>query len=244
MNCPPDLRIIIPSRGRAGKTQTDLLLQQAGLPFYFLVEPHEEKQYRKYGPTITLPVSDQGIAYARNYVIDYARQQGFTWVLMIDDDVKRIGRIVEDRNVNTDASELIRAFSTIKRFNPAIGGIQYRQLAWSSSAEITANRFCDVVVFLNIPKIHWRYRPEMNLKEDRDFVLQAISHGGGVVRVNKYYFDCPAVGSNTGGLHAEYAAGKEAIAVKRMAEAWPGVVKPIVKAGRHDFMTNWRALGV
>ncbi len=242
---PSDLQIIIPSKGRAGQTKTDLLLQSVGFPYSFLVEPQEVDQYRAIGvPVISLPLNNQGISYARNYVLEYGKGMGFTWVLMLDDDIGSFGRVIDERNRNSDPNELLRAFAIIKRFNPAVGGIEYSQNAWCARHEVTANRFCDVAVFLNLPKITWHYRPEMNLKEDRDFVLQAIKHKAGVIRVNKFYFNCPQVGSNKGGLYLDYKSQRDIQAVRNMMKAWPGVLTLVKKSGRIDFKVNWKALRV
>lgn len=240
----PDLTILIPSKGRAATATTPALLRAAGLPFAFVVEPQEAATYAPLGPVVVLPLNDQGIAYVRNFVLSYAREQALPWVLMLDDDIKYFGRVVAQRVQRTDAGELLRAFALIKRLNPAVGGLEYRQTAWSATKEITANRFCDVAVFLNIAKINWQYRPEMNLKEDRDFVLQAIRAGAGVVRVNKYCFEVPAVASNAGGLQEAYRAKRDNQALQNMVRAWPGVLGVVQKKDRLDLKVNWKALGV
>ena len=42
-------------------------------------------------------------------------------------------------------------------------------------------------MLLNVDKINWSYRKEFNLKEDRDFVMQTISKGNGIVKFHKHY---------------------------------------------------------
>ena len=72
-------------------------------------------------------------------------------------------------------------------------------------------------------KIKWRYRSKMNLKEDRDFVLQCIKYGYGVLKFPKLGIASPEIGSNKGGLQNEYKLKQDEYSSKKM------VLRPINK---------------
>lgn len=95
---------------------------------------------------------------------------------------------------------------------------------------------------MNVKKINWQYRGEFNLKEDRDFVLQCIKNGNGVLRFNKYSFNVPGVGSNKGGLQEEYNNKKDFESVKRMYKEWHPFVSVIKKEDRIDLKIKVKEL--
>ena len=73
---------------------------------------------------------------------------------------------------------------------------------------------------MNIKKIKWNYSSELNLKVDRDFALQTIKNGNGILRFNHYWFACPDVGTNIGGLQDMYKAKKDEESAKKMCIKW------------------------
>jgi hypothetical protein len=87
---------------------------------------------------------------------------------------------------------------------------------------------------MNIQKINWPYRKEFNLKEDRDFVLQAIKKGNGVVKFHKHFYNCPAVGTNKGGLQGEYHAKRDEDSAYKMYYEYAPHTKIVNKDGRLD----------
>ena len=92
--------------------------------------------------------------------------------------------------------------------------------------------------FNECKKINWRYRGEFNLKEDRDFALQCIKYGSGIFRFNHYWFSCPNVGSNDGGLKKEYEKKNDEISAKKMQLEWHPFIKLQKKGSRIDMKTD------
>lgn len=239
--------IYIPSKGRAGNQKTADLLTEAGLRFAIVVEPQELEEYKKAHPKYTflaLEENDKGIAYVRNCILDYKKhltpESG--WICILDDDISGFGDTKDKRTVKKDATILLRAFNTFKRFKKAVNGLNYDHLAWCASKPLSENRFCEVAVFLYIPAISWAYRGEFDLKEDRDFCLQAIKAGAGTLRANELWFSCPSVGTNKGGLQQKYQEKRDEESVRRLAAEWPGVVEPLQKKNRLDMKVNWKNL--
>ena len=95
---------------------------------------------------------------------------------------------------------------------------------------------------MNVKKINWEYREEFNLKEDRDFAMQTIKKGSGVLRFNHYWFSCPDVGTNKGGLQNEYKAKKDEQTAKKMCNEWFPFVTLKKKGDRIDMKTDLKGL--
>ena len=85
---------------------------------------------------------------------------------------------------------------------------------------------------MNVKKIYWNYND--NTKEDRDFQLQTIKNGYGVLRFNHYWFSCPDVGSNKGGLFSLYKDKKDIKWAENLVKAWYPYAKLVRKKERID----------
>lgn len=81
-----DCAIFIPSKGRfAAKNTTMKLLASAGVHFTVVVEPQEAAAYRtgledirQYATVEVLPASNQGVSFARNYILSHLAPRGQT----------------------------------------------------------------------------------------------------------------------------------------------------------------------
>lgn len=91
----PSGSIYIPSKGRAGFTNTNRLLEARGLKYKFVVEPTDLDSYKEAYPEsefIVLPECDKGIAYVRNFIKNYSTSVGEEFHWQVDDDVKQLKR--------------------------------------------------------------------------------------------------------------------------------------------------------
>lgn len=248
--------IYVPSKGRPNSATLGLL-RDSGLTVRAVVEPQEYEKYfsghGKFCEVIALPQNNQGIAFVRNFIKDYARELARSeWYWMLDDDITQT-YLVEmiTREDNSQVQRLVkhsplqvlgnaqRIFTRLPKVGQ--GALEYGQFAWSAKRD-HAIGYCDVAVAIHTDRTKLcRYRPEMNLKEDRDFTLQVLTGGYLAVRASHCAFQAPKNGSNQGGLYDEYRAGLEEQASRRMEEAWPGICKfQPKKDGRPDVKVNWR----
>jgi len=229
----------IPSKGRP-QTATYKLLQAASIPFTIIVEPQDAAAYKAANvPNLhVLPDNDQGIAYVRNYMLDWARSQKIDWLWMIDDDVSGFGTAKAGKTIKGDASVLTAFYDAVKQYRFPLNGINYCQYAWSYSTgktRFTINRkTVEVCTLLYIPKIFWSYRGRLNLKEDRDFSMQAIKHSDGILFDTCSWFNCPGVGTNAGGLQDLYKQQRDHEAAAKLAKEWEPFTKLIRKKDRVD----------
>lgn len=225
----------IPTKGRLN-TRTYKLFQEVGIEVYHFIEPQEYDEYQVPNK-INIQQNNQGISYVRNFILSWAKDKA-EWVIMCDDDVQNFGLYNNKtkKTTVTNASIWFEILEKAKKLPFEIVGISYRQHAWHEKKKYSINKkFTDVCVLMNVSKIKWQYREQFNLKEDRDFVLQTIKKGNGVLRLNHYCFGCPDVGTNKGGLQNEYKNKKDNDSAIKMAKEWYPYVELIKKENRIDF---------
>lgn len=235
--------VFIPSKGRP-QTLLPKLLPTAVL----VVEKEEEEAYCAEHPgskICVLPESGKGIAFVRNWILDFNRAHKNPWFWMLDDDIKGFYATVNRRNAPLPAEECLLTAQKLVETVPMAGqaALEYQQYAWSATKDLRVGGYADVCVAVNTRYTSLcRYRPEMNLKEDRDFTLQVLSNGAQTVRCSKLSFSVPANGSNAGGLKDLYeTSGAERGAVDRMIKAWgTDICEAQVKPnGRYDLKIHW-----
>jgi len=239
--------VFIPSKNRATAVKTAQQFDDQNYPT-IVVEPQDEKAYRQMGwkNLLVLPKNDQGIAYVRNYILEYViTSRGSVNYWMMDDDISKFIKYIDTKGIKlTGEAATYEAEKHLNQVpNIAQGAMEYNQFAWSQRVECKAIGYCDVAVLMYPKKIgSIRYRSDMNLKEDRDFTIQLLAAGHYTARATKIAFAAPKNGSNKGGLSDFYAQeGREAAASERMVKAWPGICTFNRKSdGRPDVKINWK----
>lgn len=234
--------IYVPTKGRAQSSKLlAMVAERLDLDVTVVVEPQEAAAYQAAFPFLSFAVlgaNDRGITYSRSTILELARARGQSWLWMIDDDVGRFYRVVERKCVPADIAEVLLAAQ--EHVSPNVGqlALEYQQFAWSASKPAKLNSYCDVCVAVRTEGAP-AYRD--NTKEDRDFTMQVIASGRDVVRVCNLAFGAPANGSNKGGLHADYAAGKEPKWAANLAAQWPWCCEVQTKpSGRVDAKIHWK----
>tara|TARA_R110000803_G_scaffold6902_1_gene22269 strand:+ start:70 stop:813 length:744 start_codon:yes stop_codon:yes gene_type:complete len=226
--------VLIPTKGRI-KTSAYKLFDKKYFKVYHFIEPNEIEQYEAPNK-INIGINNMGISYVRNYMLEWAKSNDKEWVIFCDDDITMFGKAINKRIVKQDASLVwIGIYNKIKNLPFEMAGIGYRQYAWSETKEYFINkRLVEVVVLVNVKKINWKYRDKFDMKEGRDFALQTIKNGYGVIKFAKYCFDSPDLGSKSGGLQDAYNDKRNEYAVIGFAKEWNPFIKIIKKATRLD----------
>ncbi len=230
----------IPTKKRYN-TKTHKLFESSGIKFLHFIEPQEIDAYNVPNK-ISIEKNDMGIGYVRNFMLNFAKQNNHEWVIFCDDDVNGFG-IYNGKTERKDATIWHEIYQKAKQMPFELIGINYVQHAWHEKKTYSVNsKFAEVCILVNIAKIHWQYRPQFDTKEDRDFCLQAIKYGNGILRFNKYWFSCPNVGTNKGGLQDSYISKKDEIAAKKMCMEWHPFLQMTNKKGRNDIKSDIKAL--
>lgn len=226
--------VCIPTKGRY-ETSTYKLFEEAGYEVYHFIEPQEMDAYNVPNK-VNIGANNLGITYVRNFMLDWCKERCVDWAWFCDDDVLGFG-IYNGKTVRQGAEALKKVEKKAMQLPFEIVGLNYVQYAWTESKSYSINRkFVEVCTLMNIEKIDWRYSE--NTKEDRDFAMQCIKNGHGILRFNWVWFSCPNVGSNEGGLHEWYADKKDHEAAKKMAVTWSPWVTLKMKKDRLDIKTD------
>ena len=233
--------VCIPTKGRPD-TQTYKLFTSVGIDVFHFIEPQEESKY-KVPNKIIIDKNNRGITYARNYIFDWCRAKGNRWVIICDDDVKHFGIVENKRCKKTDAGIWRNILKDAQSLSCEVFGIDYRQYAWSRTKKANFNTgLTEVCLLYDLSKISWKF--SYNTKEDRDFLLKTIKYGNGVVRFNRYFYSCPTIGTNKGGLHKEYANNKDEQWSLQLRKDWGKYVTIVNKRGRIDAKIHWRKFAI
>lgn len=235
--------VCIPSKNRPN-TRTHELFSDPKFQVFHFVEPQDVEKYKHLQNLVNIQKNDQGIVYVRNFILDWCKEKGIETIILCDDDVKNFFVVQNKRCVKQNNANIwFDIEAKTRQFPFEIVGIQYTQYAWSQKEDIRINtRTCEVCVLLRVNRITWRYRPGLELKEDRDFALQTLKYGHGILQFQKYAFDCPGIGSNQGGLYDDYKAGKDTKSSMRMAEEWKPFVELLKKENRLDIKLNLKEM--
>ena len=220
----------IPSKGRP-KTKTYKLFQEAGIDVIHFLEPQDYNNYNV-SKKVNIEKDNKGITFVRNFMLDYAKNNGEEWVIFCDDDVTSFG-VYKGRTIKKDASIWNDILDKAKKLPFELIGINYTQHAWHEKKSYSINKkFAEVCVLMNVKKIKWKYEDET--KEDRDFQLETIKNGYGVLRFNHYWFSCPNVGSNKGGLFDLYKQKRDKVWAENLVKKWYPYARIVIKNERVD----------
>jgi len=229
---------LIPSKNRPDATAYKLL-EAVGFECYFFVEPQDFGKYPMKNK-VNILKNDQGITYARNFMLDWQRKNKIKTALICDDDINQFGHAVDGRSINSkDARPISEVFDFFARSDFALGGFNQRQYAWSEKKKYRVNNGKVEQCFLvNIDKISWKYKEDT--KEDRDFLMQCIQNRKSFIYFGHRYYGCPVLGSNAGGLSDLYKEGRDSIWAVKLKNDWGKYAKIIKQYGRNDCSLNYK----
>lgn len=238
-------QILIATKGRPQSKTVHNLVEEGFTPILFLEKEDGPSYQEKFGGKVHyefLPESNQGIAYVRQKILNYARDKGFDYYWTLDDDISNMYSIVEGKSLKTKYIHCLEQAELLLRKirNLAVGGLEYNQFAWAQKQQFKFNGYAEVATFVNVNNTRNVNYRKVALKEDRDFVLQSLALGYVSARTSWFAFACPKNGTNKGGLHEVYSSGIEASEVQKLCRLWPGVCEPITKRdGRPDAKIRW-----
>lgn len=229
----------IASKGRPN-TKTHKIFEEANIKTFHFVEPQELDSYNSIPNIVDIERNDSGLAYVRNFIMEWSVANGHEWIIMCDDDVTKFG-FYDVKNHKVGAEIWHGILEKIKGFKFEIAGINFRQHAWHEKKKISINtKSADVCVLLNIRALKWRFDESFKMKADRDFLLQTIKNGYGVIKFNKYFHESPDVGTNNGGLNNDYASERDTESALMFVKKWHPYAKLTKRGGRVDAKINYK----
>lgn len=236
------IKIFIPSKNRLNDEKTYELLLKLGLKPQLVIEPQEVNEAKeKCFNFITLPDNNKGITFARNYILDYCRNNNIEYACMMDDDIYNFVRMINNKRVKNTEDCFLEALDVFLN-EKKCGTMQYHQFGVFAKNYISYNKNLEVIFFLYIPDLKNVYFEEDTI-EDRDFSIDIVlNHGCTTFRLEQLCFCVPSIGTNKGGIESNSRAQKQIYWSNKMLEKWgPDIIKVVVKKnGLTDIRTNWR----
>lgn len=237
-----EIKLFIPSKNRLNTPKTYTILKDLGLNPIFVLEPQEEEQAKELGYNyLLLDDNDRGITYARNFILNYCRNNNIEYAVMLDDDINFFKRFFPDKKGgirdNSCFIDALEYFYKVKN----CGTMQYSQFGWASTEDVTYNKSLEVVHFLYIPQLK-KINYTENTVEDKDFALQLIFAGFKPFMLKRLCFDVPSIGTNKGGLYDLYNSGKTAVWAQNFLNKWGPDITTVFreKNGRINIKINWK----
>ena len=191
---------------------------------------------------MVLPENDQGITYARQWILNQMRRMKYPFFWLMDDDIMEFGKVSDGKCVR-EIWALDKATEWLTKFKFSMASLQLCQFAWSAKTQLTANRMAMQCVLFNVERCqNINYDRNLKIREDYDISLQAIYKGSGTLRLNDYYYRIAPMKSQNGGMSKWYNEETEKKEVEKLCKKWPGIIEPMKKEDRYDVKINWRKL--
>ena len=232
----PRYPIYIPSKGRSDSNLTANILNQNEIPFHVVVEPQETKAYIDAlgeDKVLELPFSNLGLGVvpARNWIKDYAREDGTARHWQLDDDIKGIvwrsgGKVVQ--------CSPGKALSCIEDFvdryeNVALAGLTASAFGWAKKKPFSLNQQVYGCV-LTLNSLSQRYRGKYS--EDTDMSLQVLSDGWCTILINIFMCDHSPTFTEGGHTVETYKDDGRMKMARSLKRQWPGIVSIKRRWGR------------
>jgi hypothetical protein len=223
--------IYIPSKNRASILTTVTLLNEANLDYHIVVEPQDFNKYKdEYTSVVVLPENSMGLGYARNFIKKHSEENGDTYHWQLDDDIKKIKRRVNGKNVLIDIKTAINEIEQyVDEFsNVAIAGLNDAVYAWTKKEPLAYNKqvstFC---LFKNHTGISW----DDNVIEDTDYSLQTLISNYVTVLFNWLCYEKHPNMKLKGGLQSEDIIPYNSLKVA-LSKKYPDIFKVKIKDGK------------
>lgn len=233
--------IVTPSYKRPRDCITAEYLSRATIA----VHEFETGEYREHNENDLLVMPDdlqkQGMSVIRNWILDNTPEDE---VLMIDDDIKYIGRFE-----NTDRKKLSEGevyhliengFRMARELGTKLWGINlqsdgkfYREYTPFSFSQVVLGPFMGIIKDEDI-----RFDERLGLKEDYDYALQVLNKYRKILRFNKYHYKARHI-EDEGGAATHRTMKKEQNQAKLFQQKWgEDIVKIDRKTQNGNFSIN------
>lgn len=249
----PNYCICIPSRGRPSGASFKLL-KEINFPsdrVRVFVEPTQVDAYKGLGfPIEVLPACDQGVGFARNYIVQWASKAEYKYIYMLDDDINLIAKhdtatgkyprvkdaIVFDACVNIAETYGLSLVGLIHVFNLRFGKLpRFFFKSWAVSF---------VVLNVEHALAIGNYTADLPLNEDADFNLRLWKSGFKTALITDYAHSKSntSVGKDVDEGCAIFYNSVHKECHEYMMSAHPGCFRMVEKKGVLKLFAKWKAI--
>ncbi len=209
-----------------------------------MIEPQEYDQYAAVIDTerlIVLPHNDRGLVVTRNWIWDYAQEQGYPRFWTFDDNINSLRRW--NRNVKTKVKTgaILRAIEDwVDRYvNIAIAGMHYFMFIRQKEPEdpflLNTRIYSNMLIQTDIP-----YRNRGWYNDDTDLCLQVLRDGWCTVLFRSFLIEKSVTMTVKGGMTPHYQGDGRLKMALELQRRWPEYVKVTRKWGRWQHHVDYR----
>jgi len=195
--------IAIPSKNRAGKTTTNIVLPNLGT---FFVPKSEIHQYSYIKNVIGVPNEIQGITNTRNWILKNTSEK---WVVFLDDDVRYAGYTemgksqshkIEIRNEIFWNDEFIKAFDLTEQMGYKLWGVKTETSPRSvyPYKPINTKTYLTASCMGMINDGEFYFDENFKVKEDYEICLRHIVKYGGILGIRYLHWENEHWGTDGG----------------------------------------------
>jgi hypothetical protein len=244
----PKYPIFIISKGRSSSCLTARELIFMKVPFYLVIEPQEEDEYRKNYPSVDIiitPFSElgQGSIPVRNFVWDLASKMDVKRYWILDDNIEGFHRLTENEKYKVADGTIFRCCEDfVDRYsNVPMAGMNYYSFCKKTDAVppfYLNTRIYSCILLETAMPDRWRGR----YNEDTDLSLRFLKQGYCTILFNAFL--CGKVttmrmkGGNTGDLYAKTDNRLEF--AQSLVDQHPDVAKITFKFGRWHHKVDYK----
>lgn len=242
--------IYIISKGRYKKPLTALLFDAEKINYLIAVEPQEYEQYcKKLGinRVLKLPFSNLGLGSfpARNYCWVHAKERGYKYHWLFDDNIKSWHKWENKKRIKLDS--IYRALKFVEIYtdknNIDISGFERKTFSITVPKrpfKLNAHVYSTLLIKNSLP-----YRWRLKYNEDIDLCLQVLHNKGTTANCIYYLAEKVATsqkmkGGNQTELYKNNDPKKNLLKAKMIEAVWPQYVRIVIRFGRHHHFVNWR----
>lgn len=239
--------VYVISKSRWESRLTSKALENIKVPYRIVIEPQEYEQYASVidpAKILVLPFSNlgQGSIPARNWVWEHSLSEGHARHWILDDNIRRFYRLVNNFKVPMATGITFRAVEDyVDRYaNVALAGMNYQYLAKQKQKLppfVPNTRIYSCILIDNAIPFRWRGR----YNEDTDLSLRALKQGYCTVLFNAFLADKMTTMVMKGGNTDELYQGDGRLLMARsLQEQHPDVTTVVQKWGRWQHHVDYR----
>lgn len=249
----PQYPVFIPTKGRWEKPLTINTFKRLGVPFRIVVEEPQYDQYKKIvdkDQIIVLPHKDEGLTVTRNWIWDFALDQGYKRFWTFDDNIDGLFRL--NRNLKTPVADgtimrIIEDFADRYK-NLHLTGMNYFMFASRKSGSIrpyTMNTrvYSNMLIRTDVKDSSGKpFRNVTFYNDDTDLCLRMLKDGLPIVLFNAFLIGKAQTMTIKGGM-TEYYKSEECQGrlkfAQELVDAHPDVARVTWKFNRWHHEVNY-----
>jgi len=245
--------VFIPTKGRYKNYKTIKMFLYQNVDFKIVIEKQEYKQYLKIVDKkniIVTPHQNEGLTKTRNFIWDYAENEGFEKFWTFDDNIKNTYRLNNNRKLQIKDGTYLKVIEDFSdRYeNLYITGMNYHGFCKSSDRlppyYINSRVYSNMLITTNARLSDGqKLRNRLFYNDDTDLCLRLLKDGLPTVQINAFLIDKSTTMTTSGGMtdyyESEECKGRFQFA-KELFDAHPDVVKITKKFNRWHHHVNYK----